>query len=100
MRILFQVIIPYVNDGGLSRRQRTHNYLLSACRSKIENSFALLRARSRRLKKLPMRNPHLVVDHIMASFVLHNFILLEGNDAEVHSHKFHSLALKLYFTTC
>ncbi|KAK3925265.1 Protein ANTAGONIST OF LIKE HETEROCHROMATIN PROTEIN 1 [Frankliniella fusca] len=77
-----KVLIPYTNNGHLSQRQRTHNFLLSACRSKVENSFALLRAKNRRLKKLPMRNPFLVSDHIMASFVLHNFIILGGNDAE------------------
>ncbi|KAK3920911.1 Protein ANTAGONIST OF LIKE HETEROCHROMATIN PROTEIN 1 [Frankliniella fusca] len=40
-----KVLVPYTNDGNLSRRQRTHNYLLSASRSRVENSFALLRGK-------------------------------------------------------
>ena len=76
-------MIPYGDDGNVEEWMRTHNMLLSACRVRIENSFALLRAKNRRLKYLPMRNPYLVRSHIMASFVLHNFIKLEGNECEV-----------------
>ncbi|XP_034239532.1 uncharacterized protein LOC117644302 [Thrips palmi] len=77
-----KLLIPYADDGYADDWMKTHNTLLSACRVRIENSFAALRAKHRRLKKLPMRNPFLVRYHIMACFVLHNFILLEGNDCE------------------
>ncbi|KAK3925908.1 Protein ANTAGONIST OF LIKE HETEROCHROMATIN PROTEIN 1 [Frankliniella fusca] len=73
-----KIIIPYADDGHLTDRMKTHNRALSACRVKIENSIAVLRAKHRRLKHLPMRNVHLVIDHIMASFMIHNFIILEG----------------------
>ncbi|KAK3907391.1 Protein ANTAGONIST OF LIKE HETEROCHROMATIN PROTEIN 1 [Frankliniella fusca] len=80
-----KLMIPYADNGNLEEYMRTHNALLSSCRVKIENSFALLRAKHRRLKKLPMRNPYLVRYHIAACFVLHNFILLEGNECEVRA---------------
>lgn len=86
-----QILTPYADDGHLTEWMRTHNYALSACRVKIENSFARLRAKHRRLKHLPMRNVHLVNDHIMASFVIHNFILLDGNEMEVSSLSFYYL---------
>lgn len=75
---------PYGDDGDVEDWMRTHN-ALSACRSRIENSFALLRAKNRRLKQLPMRNPYLVRSHIIASFVLSNFIKLDGNECEVRA---------------
>lgn len=73
-----KVLTPYIDDGHLTPRQRTHNYVLSSCRSSVERSFALLRAKQRRLKKLNMSNIEYVIDHIVSSFVLHNFIILRG----------------------
>ncbi|KAK3932077.1 Protein ANTAGONIST OF LIKE HETEROCHROMATIN PROTEIN 1 [Frankliniella fusca] len=78
-----KVMIPYVNDGHLTPRMRTHNYVLSSCRAAVERSFALLRGKHRRLKKLPMRNMELTIKHIVASFVLHNLIILEGFECPV-----------------
>ncbi|KAK3920663.1 Protein ANTAGONIST OF LIKE HETEROCHROMATIN PROTEIN 1 [Frankliniella fusca] len=75
-----KLIIPYGDDGHIPDWMRTHNSLLSACRVKIENSFALLRGKHRRLKKLPMRNPYLTRYHIAACFVLSNFITLKGDE--------------------
>ncbi|KAK3913140.1 Protein ANTAGONIST OF LIKE HETEROCHROMATIN PROTEIN 1 [Frankliniella fusca] len=73
---------PYSNDGRLTGRQLKHNLLLSACRSAIERSFCLIKGKDRRLKQLEMRNPYLVEDHIVSCFVIHKFIILEGEDAQ------------------
>lgn len=67
----------------MTRMQRHHNFYLSSVRVAIERSFALLRGRERRLKKLQMRNHQLLIDHISACFVLHNVILLGGHEARV-----------------
>ncbi len=82
--IPLQILTPYRN-GQLTDRQRTHNFLHSATRTRVENSFALLKGKERRLKYLHMTNHELVCDHIVASMVLHNFIILEGNDCPVSS---------------
>lgn len=78
-----QLLIPYVDDGHMTRMQRHHNFYLSSVRVAIERSFALLRGKERRLKKLQMRNHQLLIDHISACFVLHNVILLGGHEARV-----------------
>lgn len=78
-------MVPYLNDGHLNEAQRLHNFSLSRCRAAIERSFALLRGKHRRLKMLPMRNERRVITHISASFVLHNFIKLEGMEMRVRS---------------
>ncbi|KAK3931901.1 Protein ANTAGONIST OF LIKE HETEROCHROMATIN PROTEIN 1 [Frankliniella fusca] len=74
-----KIITPY-HDRQLTVRQRTHNILLSATRTRIENSFVLLKGKERRLKYLHMTNHTLVCEHIIASIVLHNYIILEGED--------------------
>lgn len=78
---VLQIMIPYENDGHLTNRQRAHNYTLSSARSSIERSFGLLRGKFRRLKSLPSYRLEYSVDHIVASMVLHNFILLVGETA-------------------
>ena len=93
MQVIFQIRIPYGDDGHVEEWMRTHNAVLSAGRVKIENSYAHLRAKHRMLKHLPMRNAELMNDHIMASFMLHNFIKLEGFECEVSRAIFRFLLL-------
>lgn len=76
------VIIPYPNNGHLTRRQRTYNYYLSRCRSSIERAFALLKNKWRRLKFFPGYCIEYAIDHIVACMVLHNFIILEGEECQ------------------
>ena len=71
-------MIPFLNNGRLTDRERAHNIQLSGARSTIERSFALLRGKWRKLKQLPSYSLVIAVDHIMACVVVHNFILLEG----------------------
>jgi len=44
----------------------------------VENAFGAAKGRWRRLKFLAARKQEVVVDHITASFVLHNFIVHNG----------------------
>ncbi|KAK3911740.1 Putative nuclease [Frankliniella fusca] len=76
------MMIPFVDNGHLTPAQSTFNSKLSQCRVKVENSYALVKGKWRRLKMLYARRPDVVTDHITASFVLHNFILLNGEPYE------------------
>ncbi|KAK3929250.1 Protein ANTAGONIST OF LIKE HETEROCHROMATIN PROTEIN 1 [Frankliniella fusca] len=77
-----KLLIPYKDYGNMTLRQRTHNRILSRCRSSIERAFALLKGKWRRLKYLPSYSLDYQLDHIMACLVLHNFIILEGEDCD------------------
>ncbi|KAK3914166.1 Protein ALP1-like [Frankliniella fusca] len=66
------LLSPYVNDGHLNQRQR---YQIN-CRT------GLLKGKERRLHHLYMRNHRSVIHHIFASFVIHNFIILEGEESD------------------
>lgn len=96
--LFLQLLIPYIDDGHMTRMQRHHNYFLSSSRAAIERSFALLRGKNRRLKKLPMRNRNRLVDHVSACFVLHNVILLGGIEARVSSVSYHCNVLSVLLT--
>lgn len=72
------MMIPFQNDGHLNPEQVNFNTLLSQCRVRVENSYALAKGKWRRLKFMHARRQDIVVDHISASFVLHNFIILHG----------------------
>ncbi|XP_052129639.1 uncharacterized protein LOC127750942 [Frankliniella occidentalis] len=69
---------PFQNNGVLTNRQKQFNKSLSQCRVRVENAFALAKAKWRRLKFMHARNPRNVVDHIAACFVLHNMIMTHG----------------------
>ncbi|KAK3929165.1 Protein ANTAGONIST OF LIKE HETEROCHROMATIN PROTEIN 1 [Frankliniella fusca] len=72
------MMIPFPNNGHLTEEQLNYNRRLSQCRVRVENSFGHAKGRWRRLKFLHARNRDIVVDHITASFVLHNFLVREG----------------------
>lgn len=72
------MMIPFTNDGHLTDAQTNFNKTLSQCRVKVENAFGRAKGKWRRIKFLHARNPAIITDHISASFVLHNFIILNG----------------------
>ncbi|KAJ1520370.1 hypothetical protein ONE63_003505 [Megalurothrips usitatus] len=72
------MLTPFENTGHLSPLQINYNKKLSQCRVRVENAFAKAKGKWRRLKFLHAVNSSNIVDHIMASFVLHNFIILYG----------------------
>ncbi|XP_026279689.1 uncharacterized protein LOC113207370 [Frankliniella occidentalis] len=77
-----KLLIPYKDYGNMTVRQRAHNRTLSQCRSAIERAFALLKGKWRRLKYLPSYCLDYQLDHIMACLVLHNFVILHGDDCD------------------
>ncbi|KAK3918585.1 Protein ANTAGONIST OF LIKE HETEROCHROMATIN PROTEIN 1 [Frankliniella fusca] len=72
------MMAPYANNGHLTERQLNFNKKLSQCRVRVENAFAKAKGKWRRLKFLHVRNPRNLVEHVTASFVLHNFLIREG----------------------
>ncbi|KAK3925321.1 Protein ANTAGONIST OF LIKE HETEROCHROMATIN PROTEIN 1 [Frankliniella fusca] len=57
------------------------NRIHSGIRMFVERSFGLLRGKMRRLLKLYIKRFVYCLDHVLSSFVLHNFIILRGEDA-------------------
>ncbi|XP_022164501.1 putative nuclease HARBI1 [Myzus persicae] len=75
------MMVPYKDNGALTAKQKSHNIKLSKGRVKIENTWAQLKGKWRRLKYLDTDRMDYIVDHICASCVLHN-VALDGSDDE------------------
>ncbi|KAE8738765.1 hypothetical protein FOCC_FOCC015747 [Frankliniella occidentalis] len=72
------LMVPFRNNGHLTPVQLNYNRKLSQSRVRVENAFARAKGKWRRLKFMHARKQEVVVDHITASFVLHNFTILHG----------------------
>lgn len=75
---LKQFIVPYRDNGHLTRAQRTFNAKLSSCRVIIENAFGCLKQRFRQLYHFKLRDIVRMVRVIHACCVLHNIVNGEG----------------------
>lgn len=67
-----RLMVPYKDNGHLTRAQRNFNQKLSSCRVVIENAFGTLKQRFRQLYHLKLRNMIRIVQVIHACCVLHN----------------------------
>ncbi|KAJ1518813.1 hypothetical protein ONE63_011574 [Megalurothrips usitatus] len=73
------MMTPFENNGHLTAAELNFNKRLSQSRVRVENAFAKAKGKRRRLKHVRnARNHENLTDHITASFVLHNFIVLHG----------------------
>ncbi|KAK3911312.1 Protein ANTAGONIST OF LIKE HETEROCHROMATIN PROTEIN 1 [Frankliniella fusca] len=77
-QIMDSVLPPFRNVGNLTAAQRAYNYALCKCRARIEHAFGKAFGQWRRMKMLHSCNIELAVDHFTASYVLHNFMILNG----------------------
>lgn len=70
---------PY---GGkkLSAEQQIFNYRLSRCRRCIENTFGIMAARWRILRRSMVCNPERAVSYVKAICVLHNYLQLQDDE--------------------
>lgn len=66
------LIVPYRDNGHLTRAQRNFNQRLSSCRSIVENAFGCLKQRFRQLYHFKLRDIIRMVRVIHACCVLHN----------------------------
>lgn len=69
---LTEVMIPYKDNGHLTRKQKIFNQKLSSCRVIIENAFGILKQRFRQLYHFKLRDNPRMVRVIHACCVLHN----------------------------
>ena len=73
--LISYLFVPFRDDGHLCPEQKQFNNAHSASRIVVEQSFARLKGKWRRMKHLDMENLHLMSRVITAAFVLHNFII-------------------------
>lgn len=69
---LKELIVPYKDNGHLTRAQRNFNRKLSSCRVIVENAFGCLKQRFRQLYHFKLRDIIRMVRVIYACCVLHN----------------------------
>lgn len=76
------VMVGFKNTGFLTDRQKNFNLKLAQIRVVIENAFALLKGRFRRLKYLETVRLDLICLLVMSACILHNVCILNGDEAE------------------
>lgn len=74
-----RMLVAFKNNGRLTPREIHFNQTLSKARVKIENTFALLKGRFRRLKYMETVRPELTCLLVAAACLLHNLCLLAGD---------------------
>lgn len=78
------LMVPFKDNGHLTRRQQNFNFFHSSSRMVVERSIGLLKGRFRSLlDKLPMTRVNLIPKYIIACCVLHNICLLSHDRLEV-----------------
>lgn len=81
-----EVMVPYKDNGHLTRNQRDFNVKLSGCRVVVEHAFGELKQRFRQLYFLKLRKIERIVKVIHACCVLHN--LSNSNDISMFEDPF------------
>lgn len=74
---LTHLMVPYRDNGHLTRAQRNFNRKLSSCHVIIENAFGCLKQRFRQLYHLKLRDIVRMVRVIHACCALHNMANVE-----------------------
>lgn len=69
------IMVPYRDNGHLTRAQKKFNHLLSSKRVVIEHAYGMLQARFRRLKYLHMLLMSEIKNVILACCILHNLCI-------------------------
>ena len=75
---MLQILVPYREHGAFNAVRRRFNRMLSSTRQVVERAFGNVKTKFQRLKCFRSYSIEYAVDHIVACFVLHDFILLEG----------------------
>ncbi|CAL1672278.1 unnamed protein product [Lasius platythorax] len=74
------MMVPYKDNGHLSPRQNNFNFCLSSARIAIERAFGVWKGRWRSiLDCLPMIILEKIPEYIVATLVLHNICILNGD---------------------
>jgi hypothetical protein len=75
-------VTPYKRNGVLNRIKMIHNTCLSADRVSVENIFALIKGRFRRLIFINTYSISKAIEIATTACVLHNFCYFNGNEWE------------------
>ncbi|XP_018404621.1 PREDICTED: putative nuclease HARBI1 [Cyphomyrmex costatus] len=70
------LLVGFKDVGGLTEREKNFNKKLSQCRVRIENAFAYLKGRFRRLKYLETVRLDLICLLIVSACIMHNISIL------------------------
>lgn len=82
------LLVPYRDNGHLTRRQKNYNFCHSSTRIAIERAFGLLKGRFRSLLTvLDMERVDLIPDFILACCALHNICLLNKDELGQEGHE-------------
>ncbi|XP_018303462.1 putative nuclease HARBI1 [Mycetomoellerius zeteki] len=73
------LLVGFKDVGGLTNREKNFNKKLSQCRVRIENAFAYLKGRFRRLKYLETVRLDLICLLIVSACIMHNISILNGD---------------------
>lgn len=73
------LMVGFKNNGQLTRRQQNFNIVLNKARVSIENAFAKLKGRFRRLKFMETVRLDLVAQIIVSACILHNVCIMEND---------------------
>lgn len=75
-----RLMIPFSENGHLTRKQKNYNFCHSSGRIVIERAFGLLKGRFRSLLTvLDMERVDLILQFIIACFVVHNICFLQND---------------------
>ncbi|KAF2880619.1 hypothetical protein ILUMI_25559 [Ignelater luminosus] len=76
------LMVPYKDNGNLTPREKNFNLILSKSRAVIENAYALLKGRFRRLKYIETVRMEFIVLLVMSATILHNLCILCDDKVE------------------
>lgn len=76
------LLVGFKDVGGLNNREKNFNKKLSQCRVVIENTYAYLKKRFRRLKYLETVRLDLICLLTVSACIMHNVCILNGDVPE------------------
>ncbi|XP_017477354.1 PREDICTED: putative nuclease HARBI1 isoform X1 [Rhagoletis zephyria] len=69
------IMVPYRDNGHLSREEKQFNYYLSSTRVFIEQAFGILRQKFKILNHIDVKSQKDISKVVLACSILHNFII-------------------------
>lgn len=78
-RLSTKLMVGFKDFGNMNQREKNFNKRLNKCRVDIENSFALLKGRFRRLKFMETVKLDLIPLFIVSAAILHNVCMLNDD---------------------
>lgn len=74
------LLVPFRDNGHLTKAQKIYNTTLSSIRTTVERAFGLLKGRFKRLQYVDQRDLQTIVHTIVSCCVLHNICIMNSDD--------------------